>query len=162
MNKQEFNEKLQKRINKKELQMKRSILLIMILTLSLFSYSTNLNEILPVIKLVETNGNSKAIGDNGKAFGILQIHKICIDDVNRIYGTFYTHDDAFDEGCSEEIFNLYINAGVKHFVNKYDKQPTEQDIVRMWNGGFYTGYKKKATIKYYKRYLQLKKRYWSN
>lgn len=138
--------------------MKRSILFLVMLSLSLFSYSADVKEILPVIKQLETNGNTKAIGDNGKAFGVLQIHKICVDDVNRIYGTSYVHEDAFNEACAEEIFRLYIDAGIKRFRTKYNKQPTEQDIVRMWNGSIYNGYRKKTTIKYYRRYLRFKKK----
>lgn len=35
---------------------------------------------------VESSRNEKAIGDNGKAVGLLQLHKIYVDDVNRILG----------------------------------------------------------------------------
>lgn len=132
-------------------------LLIILLSLSSFVFSSNYSQIMTVLKHVETNDNVEAIGDNGKAFGVLQIHKICVDDVNRIYGTKYTHQDAFNESCAEEIFILYIDAGIKRFEKKYNKEPTEQDIVRMWNGGVYTGYKKQATLKYYRRYLRFKK-----
>lgn len=137
--------------------MKNNILLFLFLSLSLVSSGNNLSEIIPVLKQVETNGDDKAIGDNGKAFGVLQIHKICVDDVNRIYGTKYTHQDAFNEACAEEIFILYISYGIKIFKNKYNKEPTEQDIVRMWNGNCYNGYKKKSTVKYYERYKKFKK-----
>lgn len=137
--------------------MKDRLILTLFLSLSLFCTGNNLSEILPVLKQVETNGDIEAIGDNGKAFGVLQIHKICVDDVNRIYGTTYTHQDAFNEDCAEEIFNLYISYGVKRFKNKYNKEPTEQDIVRMWNGNCYNGYKKKSTLKYYERYKKFKK-----
>jgi hypothetical protein len=134
------------------------IILTLLLSLSFSSYGGNFSEILPLLKQVETNGDIKAIGDDGKAFGILQIHKVCIDDVNRMYGTHYTHKDAFSERCSEEIFRLYINAGIDRFVAKYHTNPTEQDIVRMWNGGIYDGYSRRTTVKYYKRYLIFKKR----
>jgi len=136
--------------------MKPKLILIILLSLSSFCQASDISKIITVLKQTESNGDIKAIGDNGKAFGILQIHKICIDDVNRIYGTDYTHQDAFNEHCAEEIFTLYINAGIKRFVKRYSKQPTEQDIVRMWNGGFYKGYRKKTTIKYYRRYLRFK------
>ena len=39
----------------------------------------------------------------------LQITQICIDDVNRIYGTGYTMLDAFDKRRSEEIAVLYLS-----------------------------------------------------
>lgn len=126
-------------------------LFIFLISLSSFATPT-LFEISNVLKQVESSRNVKAIGDNGKAYGILQIHKAAIVDVNRFFGTNYIHEDAFDETCLEEIFFYYINAGVKRFIKKYDRRPTEQEIVRMWNGGIYQGYRIDATIKYYNKY----------
>lgn len=130
---------------------------IIFLSMSVTSKSNNLHKIYDVIKYVETNNNPKAIGDNGKAYGIVQIHKIAVDDVNRIYGTRYRHEDAFEENCAREIFELYLLAGIEKFIKKYNKYPTEKDLVRMWNGSIYNGYNKKSTIKYYNRYLKFKK-----
>lgn len=134
----------------------RSILFILIFSLSSVCNAGNYSSIIDVLKEVETNNNIDAIGDNGKAFGILQIHKICIDDVNRYYNTNYTHQDAFNEDCAEEIFRKYINIGVGIYIRKYNKFPSEKDIVRMWNGGVYKGYLRKSTLKYYRRYLRFK------
>lgn len=117
-------------------------------------HAKDYSEIVQVLKYVETNNNPKAIGDNGNAYGILQIWEICIDDVNRTYNTSYRHEDAFDVTCSEEIFTLYINMLFERFRTKYNKEPTEEDIVRSWNGGIYKGYKNPKTVKYYKRYLK--------
>lgn len=134
-------------------------ILLLILSLSFSTYAYDISAILPILKLVESMGDVDSIGDNGKAYGILQIHKICIDDVNRIYGTSYVHKDAFDEEISNEIFRLYIEYGAKRFKKRYNKSPTEEDIVRMWNGGCYTGYKKESTISYYNKYEKYKKIY---
>lgn len=38
----------------------------------------------------------------------LQIRDICVQDVNRIYGTSYTMHDAYDKAHSEEIAILYL------------------------------------------------------
>ena len=130
-----------------------------LLCISLSSHATDLGQIYNVIKHVETNNRELAVGDNGKAYGVVQIHKICVDDINRIYKTSYTHQDAFDKTCSREMFMLYIAAGVKRFKRKYDKDPTEGQIVRMWNGSIYNGYNKRSTVKYYKRYLSYKQKY---
>ena len=48
-----------------------------------------------------------------------------------IVGTTYIHQDAFNEVCAEEIFNLYIKAGVKRYETLQCRSPTEQDVVRM-------------------------------
>lgn len=132
--------------------------LVLVLTLMMCSLSNaeehNLSEMFEGIKYIESRNDPTAIGDNGKAYGIAQIHKIAVDDVNRMYGTSYTHEDAFNENCAEEIFHLYISAGIERFTKIYNRPPTEGEIVRMWNGGIYKGYRIKATIKYYRKYEQ--------
>ena len=131
-------------------------LLFIITLLSLSSNAINLEGIYNVIKYVESNNKTTAIGDNGEAFGIVQIHKICVDDVNRIYNTDYKHQDVFNEACAIEIFNLYLIEGIRLYVLKYKREPTEQDIVRFWNGGIYSGHLRKTTLKYWYKYLRVK------
>lgn len=129
----------------------KTLILILLLSLSTNS-EVNLNSIWEGITVIESNKDPTAIGDNGMSWGIVQIQKIAVDDVNRIYNTSYTHEDAFDVECAKEIFHLYLYAGIVRFYNKYNRMPTEQEVVRMWNGGIYRGYRRKTTIKYYKRY----------
>ena len=132
---------------------------IMLLSLSSFSGAglRGLDSISSVLKHVETNHNPALVGDGGRAFGILQIHKGAIMDVNRRYGTYYTHQDAFDVVCSEEIFRLYIGLGIEIYQRKNNCQyPSVEQIVRMWNGGIYRGHIKSSTIRYYKKYLKYK------
>jgi len=128
------------------------------LTLTLilsFILSFNLSNISEILKEVESNGDIEAIGDSGLAYGVLQIHKGVIEDVNRYYGTDYLHDDAFIEVCAEEIFNLYLAIGINLYVKKHGKVPSTEDVVRMWNGGIYRGYRKESTEKYYKKYKEV-------
>ena len=134
-------------------------LLLILLALSLSSFTPDgLSDIRTVLKHVETNNRPDAVGDNGKAYGVLQIHQAAILDVNNHYGTNYRHQDAFEVNCAEEIFNLYIGLGIKRFKHFNGcRSPTEQDIVRMWNGGIYSGYKRSTTIKYYRKYKTYKK-----
>ena len=103
----------------------RYLLILLALSLSSFKSHSELSEICDVLKHVETNNNKEAIGDNGKAFGILQIHKEVIIDVNRYYGTDYTHQDAFEPNCAEEIFHLYIKMGIEIFFDTHCRSPTE-------------------------------------
>ena len=104
-----------------------------------------------VLKYVETKNNPEAIGDGGKSFGILQIQQIAIDDVNERFGTSYTHEDAFDINCAEEIFELYVTIWSRHLEKKEQRVVTDEDIVRIWNGGP-RGYKKKSTLHYLHKY----------
>ena len=134
-------------------------IIIFLLSLSLSaSNKLDLNQIYNIIKHVETNNKATKIGDGGKAYGIVQIHKICVQDINRIYNTEFTHKQAFSETYSREMFMLYIQAGIKRFKMKYCRSPTEYEVVRMWNGGIYNGYKKTSTLKYLKRYILYKRK----
>ncbi len=130
--------------------------LLFVMLLSLSSHATDLQQIYNIIKHVETNNREYAVGDNGKAYGVVQIHKICVDDVNRIYNTKYQHQDAFNVVCAKEIFNLYLTAGRVLYISKHKREPTEQDLVRMWNGGLYTGHLRHTTYKYWLKYKQYK------
>lgn len=119
---------------------------------------SGLTSIMSILKQVETNGDVNAIGDNGRSYGILQIQRSVLSDVNRVYGTNYKHKDMFDEKASEEVFMLYLCLGKEKFLKKHCRFPTEEELVRMWNGGIYKGYTYKQTKKYYKKYLSVKDR----
>ena len=117
---------------------------------------SGLTSIMSILKTVETNNDVDAIGDNGTSYGILQIQRSVLSDVNRIYGTEYYHEQMFSEKASEEVFKLYMCYGREVFLKKHCRFPTEEEMVRMWNGGIYKGYKYKQTKKYYKKYLNVK------
>ena len=109
-------------------------------------------EIREVLKQVESNNNPDAIGDDGCSFGVLQIRLGVIEDVNKQHGTSFIHNDAFDVGKSERIFDLYITIWTDNLENKLGREATAEDIVRIWNGGP-LGYQKNSTIKYYNKYI---------
>ena len=118
---------------------------------------TGLTSIMSILKTVETNNDPDSIGDNGRSYGILQIQRSVLSDVNRIYGTDYRHRDMFYEEASEEVFMLYLCYGKEVFLKKHCRFPTEQELVRMWNGGIYKGYKYEQTKSYYEKYLDVKR-----
>lgn len=130
----------------------RLLTTITFLILTAISYASDIDSMYHIIKHVETDNRPNIVGDGGKAFGALQIHKICVDDVNRMYGTNYSHSDALDTTCAKEIFKLYLQAGIRRYKRVYGDEPTEGQVVRMWNGGIYRGYRIKATDKYLRRY----------
>ena len=118
---------------------------------------TGLTSIMSILKTVETNNDPDSIGDNGRSYGILQIQRSVLSDVNRIYGTDYRHRDMFYEEAAEEVFMLYLCYGKEVFLKKHCRFPTEQELVRMWNGGIYKGYKYEQTKSYYEKYLDVKR-----
>lgn len=127
----------------------------LLVLISLFNYNI-IYQIREVLKIVESQGNEKAIGDNGSAFGILQIRPIAIREVNWGYNTHYKHYEMFNEELSDEVFNLVMLRGVELYLKEHHRYPSEQDIVRMWNGGIYSGYRNNKTLKYYYKYLKIK------
>lgn len=105
------------------------------------------DEMIDAMIQVESQGNDRAIGDNGKALGCLQIHKIMVDDVNRIAGTKFVHKDAFIRTRAKEM----IRIAVKHYVTpeRLGREPTFEDCCRFWNSGPSWITKKKATDGYW-------------
>lgn len=86
------------------------------------------NLIQDIIQVESGYKDSSITGDGGKAMGYLQIHKIMIDDVNRISGyKKYNYSDRKNLRKSIEIFNIYQN-----YYNP------EKDLIiaaRIWNAG---------------------------
>lgn len=76
----------------------------------------------------------------------LQIQPICIQDVNRIYGTSYNMSDVYNRRRSEEIAVLYLT----YWGSKASANPTSEIYARIWNGGP-NGWKNPKTVKYWKR-----------
>jgi hypothetical protein len=134
--------------------MRKAFILLLLVSTQLFA--KNITEIRDILKHVETNYRPHMIGDGGDSYGILQIQQGAIDDVNRVYGTDYNHQDAFDITCAEEIFELYITIWTKNLEKKQQRAATEEDIVRIWNGGP-QGWRRSGTLKYLSKYNQYKK-----
>jgi len=99
--------------------------------------------LLPAIEQVESGGKSDAVGDGGKAVGILQIHPIMVKDVNRILGEErFTLADRLDPAKSREMFRIYSE--------HYSKGQSDEVLARRWNSGP-KGEKKSATLAYWSK-----------
>lgn len=112
-----------------------------------------------ILMHLESGNDPNARGDGGNAYGVLQIHEACVEDVNRIYklndtGYEYYHWDAWNVKKSKEICKKYLS----HWGEKYKEeaealgQSTFETYARIWNGGP-RGYKKEATDKYWERFI---------
>ena len=135
--------------------MRKFIILLALSLISVTAMADSTMEIRDILKQLETNGDIRAIGDSGRSYGVLQIQSGVILDVNKECGTTYTHEDAFDEVCANEIFELYIQKWTSHLEYKENRVATEADIVRIWNGGP-QGYKRTSTLAYLVRYYEFK------
>lgn len=115
----------------------------------------DLSAVVDKLKAIESNYTIDTVGDDGKALGILQIHKCVIDDVNRVFLTSYTHEDVLNECKAEQVFYYYMRITKRVIKNNEGRLPTEEDYVRSWNGGAYNGWKEISTKKYWDKYNNL-------
>lgn len=103
---------------------------------------------LNALEQVESRGNPRAVGDNGRALGALQIWDVVIQDVNRVYRTSYVHHDAFDRSKARDIARKYL--AIYATPKRLGRQPTLEDYARIWNGGP-RGHLKPATAAYWSK-----------
>ena len=121
--------------------------LISLLVLSSPAYALTdkeMDDVLRAIRIVESNNNPSAVGDNGNAIGVYQIWKSYWIDA-RLSGTYH---DCYDPDYADRVVRSYM----KRYATKrrLGREPTQEDIARIHNGGP-NGYKKKATIKYWQK-----------
>ena len=114
--------------------------------LSLCSVALADDSLLRAITYVESRGDNSAVGDGGLAYGSLQIHRGVVLDVNRVYGTNYTHRDAFDRASAVDMFQKYL--AIYAVERRLGREPTREDKARIWNGGP-NGFKKDVTRRYW-------------
>lgn len=134
--------------------MKKAVLLALVLVLIAMSAraveAPVQKHLIAALIQVESNGNDRAIGDRGKkemAYGCLQIRKPCVDDVNKALGTKIKAQDCLgNRDLSIKVCATYISLYATK--NRLGKDPTVQDMARIWNGGP-NGWKSKYTNGYW-------------
>lgn len=102
-----------------------------------------IHAVIAALCIVESGGDPTAVGDGGRALGMLQIHEAVIHDVNRIYGTNFAHTDAFVPRWARRIARLYL----QHYCGAH---ASAERYARTWNGGP-RGPKKGATLPYWRK-----------
>ena len=105
-------------------------LILLLVGTSLTGTGETLDRAIQALIQVESNGRSSEIGDAGKAYGILQIHGIMIQDYNRITGASLQHSDAFDAQTSKVVCRTIITYYLRDI-----KCPTLKHVAFIWNGG---------------------------
>jgi len=95
----------------------------------------NIEGLITALVKTESNGNAAAIGDRGKALGILQIHKVMVNDFNRISGKNYKHSDMFDKAKSLETARTVLGFYSKYIETTTGRKATQKELAFIWNGG---------------------------
>tara|TARA_R110000824_G_scaffold21732_4_gene80756 strand:- start:1686 stop:2117 length:432 start_codon:yes stop_codon:yes gene_type:complete len=106
-------------------------------------------QLLNALILVESGGNDKAIGDNGKAIGCLQIHKVYWTDAVERSGLGGSYVDCMRRDYAKCVVRAYMNRYAKAAWTDLNLFNAET-VARIHNGGP-KGYRKKATKKYWKK-----------
>lgn len=102
--------------------------------------------------VVESQGDDRAIGDKhmkDRAYGCLQVRQPCVDDVNQRFGTAYRSQDMLgNRSLSVWVCGKYLE---RYATRKaLGREPTLQDMARIWNGGP-SGWKKDSTLGYWSK-----------
>ncbi len=108
------------------------------------------NRLVKALIQVESCGNDSCIGDRHliiPSIGCLQIRPIMVKEVNRILTILgddkrYKNKDRYSRVKSIEMFYIW--------KNYHHKDHSDEVIARCWNGGS-RGYKRKATLHYWKK-----------
>ena len=101
------------------------------------------DRLLSAIEWTESRGRSDAIGDGGRAVGILQVWPITVADANRIRGREeFTLADRLDPDRSRAIFWT--------ITNHYSRGASDEVIARRWNAGP-TGDRKACSVGYWNK-----------
>jgi hypothetical protein len=88
----------------------------------------SLEQVIDALVEVESGGDPCAVGDDGKALGLLQIWEITVDDVNRILGyEAYTYADRCSPAKSRAMCRIILL--------HYCAGGTAEDMARRWVGG---------------------------
>lgn len=111
------------------------ILAILVLGVISICSARNMDRLVEALVRTESNGNAAAVGDNGKAIGILQIHETMVNDFNRITGKNYKHIEMFDAQKAREVSNGVLNFYSKHIEKTTGRQATDKELAFIWNGG---------------------------
>ncbi len=114
------------------------------------SILSKISNLIPALIKVESNGDPNAVGDHGRAKGILQIWNKVVQDVNRIYKTKFLHDDAFDKEKAKDIATKYLSYYGKMYESQTGKPASQEVLARIWNGGP-QGWKNQNTTSYWQK-----------
>ena len=104
------------------------------------------NYILFILMTVESGGDTNAVGDDGKAFGMYQLHAAYVQDAAEYSEIEYNHYDAFSPQVASKIVEAYMARYATE--RRIGRQVTIEDVCRIHNGGP-NGYKRASTDAYW-------------
>jgi len=110
---------------------------------------SGIDRLLDAIERVESNRDSRAVGDGGRALGAYQIHKPYWKDGTKFLGVDWSYDQARNPAKAREVVRAYLL--------HYGRGRNLLQKARIHNGGP-RGHRKKATLKYARKIAEVLKR----
>lgn len=115
---------------------------------------------LSLISQIESSNNPHAVGDNGKALGLYQLHKEPILDFNRSQNAQISHQDAFNQEIAYMLADWYLNTKIPQYIGYYAKkgyaiQDTLENRLTAYNMGIGALLKGKMASAYIYKYRRL-------
>ena len=117
----------------------------------------NWSLLIAALIVIESGGDVNAVGDNGEARGILQIHSSYWQDgAEELVRTGKWKQPkpyllfVGDVATSKVICRAYLTRWGRYYRRKTGKMPTMEILARIHNGGP-NGWKKKATLPYWRK-----------
>ena len=113
------------------------------------SVATSFDNFSAALAQVESSGNPKAVGDNGKAKGIFQIHEICFKDAAQYDKELakFKYNDCFNVQVSKRVLYSYC----ARYEPKALKAGDWETLARLWNSGPGWAKKKSKTDSYWEK-----------
>lgn len=108
-----------------------------------------IDRLLDAIASIESNHDSSAVGDGGRAIGAYQIHRSYWKDGTRLLRVDWSYDQAKDPAKARRVVRAYLL--------HYGRGRNLLQKARIHNGGP-RGYYKKATLKYARKIAEVLER----
>lgn len=146
--------------------MKKLLLTLSLLTLSSCAYASinNSNSAcsyasinLATIAKIESSGNPLAIGDNGKALGLYQLHASVVKDYNKANNTNFKHNDMLKASTAYKVANWYLNIKIPSYLRHYGIAVNRDNVLSCYNAGIGSVLKGRKAVKYIAKYNKLNK-----
>lgn len=95
-----------------------------------------ISQVLDSMHQVEASGRLELVGDNGLAFGPLQVRHEPCEDLKKFFGaTVVPKDCNGDWLLSEYVVRLYAGYWARELEKRTGETVRGEDILRIWNGG---------------------------
>lgn len=96
-------------------------------------------DLLEAIAQVESGGDHQAVGDNNRARGAWQMHKLAWEDAGLRLGERWHFSYAHDKGIGRRHAEAYLQLVGERLTKHLKRKPTNQEIYACWRlgvGGF--------------------------